>query len=84
MQLKRSEKNSPCLDVVSSFIQRATMLKCKKSKSSSQNEQELLYRRLESILKQMLLVLAKESVALNTISGKNCGNSKKIAIFQNS
>lgn len=45
-----------------------------KLKPTSQSEQELLYHRLELILKQMLLVLAKENVALNKVSGKKNGN----------
>lgn len=59
----------------SSSVQASKMLKHNvKPKSTSQTEQELLYRRLELILKQMLMVLAKESVALSKVSGKSCGN----------
>lgn len=35
---------------------------------------EMIFANLEAIIRQMLLVWAKESIALNKISGKKCGN----------
>lgn len=44
-----------------------------KPKSNSLNSKEMLYYDLETILKQMLIVWAKQSIALQNISGKKSG-----------
>lgn len=41
---------------------------------------EMLYRHLEAILKQMLLVWTKECIAIYKISGKKSGNIKQSQI----
>lgn len=46
----------------------------KELKFNLQNESETIYRPLETILKQMLRVWAKENVAIRNISGKKSGN----------
>lgn len=43
---------------------------------------EVVRQRLEDLLKQMLLVFAKESTALKTLSGKQCGISSKKEILE--
>lgn len=54
------------------------MLKFKqKPKTKPLNDIELLYYRLEEILKQMLIVWAKESVAVRTISGTKSGTLRR-------
>lgn len=52
------------------------MLKCNsksKPKPNSLNSKELLYQHLETIIKQMLRVWAKQSIAIQNISGKKSG-----------
>lgn len=60
------------------------MFKCsQKSKLNPQYSKEMLYRRLEIILKQMLIVWAKQSVAIRNISGMKSGNHSKKKLASN-
>lgn len=39
---------------------------------------EVIRQQLEDLFKQMLLVFAKESTALKQLSGKSCGDPKRL------
>lgn len=48
-----------------------------KQNSTIEYTSEMIFANLEAIIRQMLLVWVKESLALSTISGKKCGNYRK-------